>query len=405
MLSSQTVLFVCLLLFCAIMVSPVSRRLRIPWPVTLVLVGFAGSEIITHGLQIDTGIRWYNFDAIIFYGLIPVLIFHSALNLDITALRRDSLPVLTLSLPVLIATVIVTGFILYYAIGHPAGFPLIAALLAAVLLSATDPTPAVATLQRAGSGRRVRSLLEGESLFNDAMAVVLFTILISMATQTGGEYSLRSVLTHFVMVFAGGLVLGLALALVVHMVLRLTGYGQSMTLLTVIAAYAGYILAEDVLQVSGVMTVLSAGLLMRRLDFNEGVEHDRNDCLRFWNIISAAASMLVFLLAGVTITSTMFTSQWLAMLYAILAVLISRFLVIIPSLYVTGKLPWTEPVTLREQFIVCWGGARGTITLALALSLPLSLDYYFTVQSMVYGVVLFSLFVQSTTIGWLVKKQ
>ena len=357
MLSSDTVLFLSALLLIAVPVRQICARFHIPWPIVLVLIGFSVSEFTTKYLHIDTGIRWHNFEIIILYGLIPVLIFKAALTLDVPAMKKDILHVL---------------------------------MLAAALLSATDPAVAISTLEEAGTSSRVRSLLEGESLFNDAIAIVLFSLLLSVALNNTVEFTWYGVVWHFIGVFVGGILIGLVMAWITHFLLVAVRDSHACTIVTLVTAYTVYILAEDIFHVSGVMAVLAAGLLARHLDFNDKTDKKISDSLCFWDTVSELSGMMIFLLAGVTITLTMFTERWLAMLYAVVAIFLVRIALVIPALTVTGKLPWTTELGMRQQLTVCWGGTRGTITLALALSLPLSLDYYYTIQSMAYGVVLFT---------------
>jgi len=116
------------------------------------------------------------------------------------------------------------------------------------------------------------------------------------------------------------------------------------------------------------------------------------------------AEALIFILAGVTITLSMFIDQWLAILIGIAAVIFARVIVIFGIFPAMNILPGIEPVPVKHQIVLAWGGVRGTVTLALALSLPLILDYWYTIQSIAYGVVLFTLFFQATTMNYLINK-
>jgi CPA1 family monovalent cation:H+ antiporter len=123
-----------------------------------------------------------------------------------------------------------------------------------------------------------------------------------------------------------------------------------------------------------------------------------------WEFIAQVVGSLIFLMAGVTITLQMFREQWLAMLIGIAAVLLVRAAVVFGALGPLCMLPGATRIPLREQSILVWSGARGTMTLALALSLPLELEGWYTVQSAAYGVALFTLFVQAGTLPWLVRR-
>ncbi|MCG8325508.1 MAG: sodium:proton antiporter [Thiotrichales bacterium] len=417
MFTSQAFLFFLALLALAVIVEPVCKRLKVPYPIALVVIGYIGSEITVSLLDIDTGIRWHNFHTIIFHGFIPILIFQAALTLNIPAFKKDALAITVMAFPVMLCATVLTGTIIFFGIDHPVGFPWIAALLTGALLSATDPAAVLAVLKDAGTPGRVRSLLEGESLFNDAIAIVLFMVLLGMAANSTVDGSWTDITRQFLGVFAGGVIVGVLVAVLAHLILNCLKDKYTFTVITLVSAYGSYIIAEDLYHVSGVMAVLSAGLTLRYYEFQDdgngdtartgSVAHSLSNvenCRFFWNVSSHVSEIMIFLLAGITITVSMFTDQWLAIMIGIVAVTISRLALIFPVLGVLGKLPWTEPVTVRDQFIIGWGGVRGTVTLALALSLPLTLDYYYTIQSIAYGVVLFTLFIQATTIRLIVKR-
>ena len=125
---------------------------------------------------------------------------------------------------------------------------------------------------------------------------------------------------------------------------------------------------------------------------------------KFWGLLGHIAESTIFLLAGITITLLMFTEQWLAIVIGIIAVVIARIVMVFGTFPILHIVPGVDAVPLKQQVVLAWGGVRGTVTLALALSLPLTLDYWYTIQSIAYGVVLFTLFVQATTIGPLIRK-
>ncbi|HSR63197.1 MAG TPA: sodium:proton antiporter [Gammaproteobacteria bacterium] len=398
-------LFFSALLLLSALLEPLANRVRIPFSIVLVITGFAGSEIATKQLGIDTGIRWENFHSIIFFLILPALVFHAAINIAPGALRRNIIVILLLAIPMMLISTALIAVMVYFGIDHPAGFPWIAALLTGTLLSATDPAAVISLLQRAGAPERLSLLLEGESLFNDATAIVLFSIIIAMAlpgSESPGTWS--DAVPQFLRVFFGGLVFGSFTGLAAHFLIRLSGSTNSIVLLTVICAYGTYTIAELQLHVSGVMAVLAAGLMISCLDKHTGRNND-SQVTGFWGFLTWLAEALIFLLAGVSITLNMFTEQWLAMLTGIVAVIIARLVVVFSGFPLINRLPGVMPLPQRQQLALVWGGVRGTVTLALALSLPLSLGYWYTVQSIAYGVVLFTLFFQATSMGLVIGKR
>lgn len=401
MLNASAMVFFMGLLLVGLLLEPAIEKRRIPRSAFLVVLGFAGSEFATRVLGIDTGIRWHNFGVVIVHAFLPVLIFEMALRIDLRGLRRDGFAVFLLSGPLFVASVWLTGLALYEVIGHPAGFPWSVALLAAVVLSGTDPHAVAYVLRACGAPDRVLTLIEGEGAFSDAVAVVLFMLLLA-ATMPGmgpinwGEFSVDFLQTAF-----GGIAAGLLGGGILRTVLRAGVHPHVQAFATLACAYCVYLGAQDLLDVSGAMAVLAAGLVA-----GSGIGGERKTpgfTTELWEFIARITGSLIFLMAGVTITPAMFREQWLAMLIGIAAVLIVRAVLVFGVLGPLSGLPGAARIPIRDQAVITWSGARGTMTLALALSLPLELEAWYTVQSAAYGVALFALVVQAGTLPRLVK--
>lgn len=400
MLSANTILFFIALLLIASLAQPFANKIRLPFSIVLVLIGFLGSEFTTNILNIDTGVRWYNFKNIIFYVLLPILIFQAAIEINIRLLWKNLIPISIMALPLMVLSAVVTAAALYYAINHPVGFPWIVALITGALLSATDPAAVLALLKQAGAPERLRILLEGESLFNDATAIVLFSILIAFANNhelIGGN----EVLLRFAEVFFGGLVTGTVIGVITFFLTKIVNKAETFLLFSIASAYIAFIVTEDILHFSGVIAVLSCGITIGSLCTDRFQEN--TFVSKVWQLLGNFTESMIFLLAGVTITLSMFVDQWLAILIGIAAVILSRTVMIMGTFPLISLIPGVEPVSFKHQKILVWGGIRGTITLALALSLPLTLDSWYTIQSIAYGVVIFTLFVQTMTMPKLLK--
>lgn len=390
------------LLLIALLTRPLARLSRLPFTALLVLIGFVGSEIVVH-LGGDTGIRAKLFHDLVFYVFLPVLIFESALNIDVRLLLKNLVTVLMLAIPILLVSTFITAALIYYGIAHPTGFPWIAALLTGALLSATDPVAVVSMARESGAPPRLTTLLEGESLFNDATAIVLFSILLGLALHPAGEASLGDGVVRFLIMFGGGAMAGLLVGMATVFFLRRLDEAILHGLISIIVVYCTFILAEAALHVSGIMAALMLGLVVsRHLHDNKG--HDRF-LARFWEMSGFAANALLFLLMGVTITLEMFEYRWLAMLIGIAGLLVARAVGIFVLAPIAARLSPEAPIDLKSKVILFWGGQRGAVTLALALSLPTELGYWWTIQSVAFGVVVFTLFVQAPTIGLLLRKR
>lgn len=417
MLTSHTALFLMALLLVAVLTEPLTKKIHLPFSIVLVLIGFIGSEVVVTKLGVDTGIRWDNFGTIIFYFILPILIFQAALEIDIKLLWKNIVPIGLLALPLMLVSAIVIATCMYYVIDHATGFPWIAALITGALLSATDPAAVLSLLKNTNAPARLSMLLEGESLFNDATAVVMFSLLVAIATGIMSESAVDEILLRFVTVFFGGLGVGAIAGLFTCLMMKIILSTFSFPLFSLICAYTSFLIAEDLLHLSGVMAVLAAGLTIGKyrrdstLQLYDGFTQQKltsklnNDFTeKFWALLSYIAESTIFLLAGVTITLSMFTEQWLAMVIGIFAVIVARVVMVFGLFPILHIVPNVDALPLRQQTILAWGGIRGTVTLALALSLPLTLHYWYTIQSIAYGVVMFTLFIQATTIGPLIKK-
>jgi len=290
---------------------------------------------------------------------------------------------------------------LYYGIGHASGFPWIAALLTGSILAATDPVAVVDKLKELNAPTRLAVLLEGESLLNDATAIVLFGLFLSMATVTIESISAAEGVIEFLKVFSGGALLGLVIGYLAGVFSRLFCNILMTGMLTLIAAYGSF-LAAEALQVSGVMSTLMAGIVMSLVGEKQMSRAESNKNEYLWEVISNIANVFVFLVVGAVITLSMFEERWLAMIIAIAAVSLARAVSVYGGLSLMSLFQ-KEPVNAKYQTVMVWGGLRGAITLALALSLPTSLDYWWTIQSIAFGVVMFSLFIQAPSMRLLIK--
>jgi CPA1 family monovalent cation:H+ antiporter len=402
---SALFLFLSGLLAVALCLEPLTERLRLPFPTVLVLVGFIGSEAVVR-LGWDTGLRADNFNDLVVYVFLPVLIFATALGLDPRLLRRNLVPVLLLAIPLLLLSTGTIALLVYLGIGHPTGFPWPAALITGALLSATDPAAVAHLLRHLGGPERLVILLEGEGLFNDAAAVVLFEVFLSTALHTGPTRSLTDLLREFLAGLCGGLAVGLGVAAVALLVLRWRrGPRYEALVVGLIAAYAAYLTSEAVVHVSGVMAVLATGLVLGaalRRPTRGGDARAGSPEPAQWAFNANLADDLLFILMGATVTVSMFEERWLAMLIAIGGILAARTGVYL-LMPLAAHLPPRAAIPRAYQTALYWGGCRGAVTLALALALPVDLDYWWTIQSIAFGVVVFNLFLQVPTTAPLLR--
>ncbi|MFC3192849.1 cation:proton antiporter [Marinicella sediminis] len=403
----QNVVFSLVILIAAsLLAEPLSRLIRLPFVAILIVIGFIGSEWVVW-LGYDTGIRAANFSELVFYVFLPVIIFESAYRIDQQSLKQNLWPILMLAMPIMLISAGLAAVFIFLGVGHATGFPIYTALVAGALLVATDPMAVVSHLKRIKAPAKVTTLIEGESLFNDAIAVVLFTTLLSlaMAVQQDSSSGIDPVaqVINFLKLFFGGLLFGFLVGCLGAFFSYVIQTRILENVLLVSVAYGSFLIAEDYLGVSGMMAVLAAGLMMNRAHQRFIPAEDRTFVHYWWEVLSFFANAMIFILLGVTITTSMFTERWLAMLIAIGSVLLVRLLAIyvLLPLFCPGS---TQRTDLNTRHVLFWGGTRGAVTVALALSLPIELSSWWTIQAMAFGVVLFTLFVQAPTVPLLLRK-
>jgi len=364
------------------------RRLRVPYTVALVIAGL----LITAQQPVEITVA----PGLILALLVPPLVFEAAFHINLRHLQRSLPTILLLAVPGVILTMLIVGGIVNIA--TPLALPM--ALLFGALISATDPVAVVALFRALGAPRRLALLMEGESLFNDGTAIVLFNVVLGIVLT--GQFSLFDGISDFIRVVAGGLMVGIGLGWIVSRVISaIDDYLIEITLTTVVA-FGSYLLAER-LHFSGVLAVVAAGLVNGNLGPRGMSPTTRIVLFNFWEYVAFLANSMVFLLIGLQINIPTLITYWQPVLWAILAVLFSRAIVIYGLGWVNNRV--FEPIPRKWLHVMNWGGLRGAIALALALSLPATVGPDRNlVRVMAFGVVLFTLLIQSTTMGALLRK-
>jgi CPA1 family monovalent cation:H+ antiporter len=378
-----------LLLALASLVAVVAVRMRLPYTIGLVLAGLAlGAAHVVHGVTLSADL--------VFYGFLPVLLFEAAYNLDGHHLSRDWRRVLLLTVP---------GVLLAFALSaigvHWLGRTTwTVALLFGALIAATDPVSVVALFKKLGVPDRLTTLIEAESLFNDGTAAVVFAIV--LAGLTGGHVGALGAIGKFVWMAVGGLVVGAAVGLAASLVERVIDEPVVTIAVSTIVAYGSFILG-DVLHMSGVVACVTAGVVLGTYGRQRHMSPvTRVSMTVFWDYAAFAANSLVFLLIGVRVASELVAGK-LTLIIVAYAVTLAARAVTIYALTAAGRL-FGDRLPMRWEHALTWGGLRGTIALALVLSVPATVAGRDTLLVVTFGVVLLSLLVQGLTIGPLVNR-
>ncbi len=319
------------------------------------------------------------------------------------------MPILLLAVVgTLIGTILVGGIV-----SSVLDVPLLAAFAFGALISATDPVAVIAFFRSLGVSKRLSVLVEGESLFNDGVAIVLFNLALAFAASTvdplaGGWATAASAVGEFLRVALGGLGVGLVLGYVVsYIILKNVDDHLIETTTTVALAFGSFVLAEQ-FHMSGILAVVAAGLMVGNLGMRNTSPTTRLTLDNFWEFSAFIANSIIFLLIGLEIELIELVPYWIPILVAVVAVLVVRALLVYSFAGVYSRFaPSRLKIPMNYRHIMFWGGLRGAISLALALTLTTSTiasEFARELQVMTFGVVLFTLLVQGMSIEGLIRR-
>jgi CPA1 family monovalent cation:H+ antiporter len=403
LVSDTVALFVALLGFAAT-VGILTKFVRIPYTIALVLAGLVVA--VLHAAPQEVKIT----EDLVLVLFLPPLLFQAGLHLDLGLLQRKAIPVTVLAIPGVIVSMVVVAVAIQWllpdAVTGRWGLWL-PALLCGAMLAPTDPISVLATFRRANAPQPLKTLVEGESLFNDGTGVVLFLILLgAVAGAGGGSISVADGILQFVRVTGLGVVVGLGLGLIAFWLLTRLDDHVLENAITVVLTWGSFITAEK-LGASGVIAVVVAGLIMGNYGSRLAMSKRTRETIHtFWESIDFIVNSIVFLLIGIElqvieagVVSLLDPTVLLAIGAVYLATLVARGLMVYPLALFYGR-HWPN----GWKHVVFWAGLKGSIPLALVLGLPLDplrpLREFLV--PVVFGVVLVSLLLQGLTIPALI---
>ena len=399
------------LLLVVSLVEPLPRRFSLPSSLILALLGmllgllvYMWTDMPGEGMVGDLaqGLANIGLSANAFlYLFLPPLLFTAGLNVDLRLLRDEAAAVLLLAVVAVVVTAAVVGLLL----SPLTEVGLAACLLLGSVVATTDPAAVIGAFRDIGAPRRLTTLVSGESLLNDAAAIVLFTIFLGMI-KVGQQVEPAEALFEFLVVFCGGLAFGFVLGKLTGPIFSyLRTSSIAATTASVAVAYLSFIAGERYFHVSGVVAVVTASLVINL----EGPTrlapaaweslHEAWEQLEFW------ANSLIFVLASMLAVRVLPSATWsdIALLCVVVpAALLARALVLYLLLPLLSRLKLAQPVAGSFKAVILWGGLRGAVTLTLALSivgdLGVSAEIRHFIAVLSTGYVLFTLFVQAPTL-------
>jgi len=394
---------------------PLAAKLKLPYSVLLALAGVALGLLIqvqpeaksAVASDLLTALRQFEIssEAIIVIFL-PALLFEAALAVDLRRLMDDIAPILTMAVVAVVICTLVVGV----SLAAVSSYGLLGCLLLGSIVATTDPAAVIGIFREVGAPRRLLTLVEGESLLNDAAAIALFSMLVAMILSPG-ETSPAGAVLGFLVSAIGGAVTGIVLGIAATALFQILGsWPRAEITLTIALAYLSFFVAEHYLHLSGVVACVSAGLVIgstRRTRFSQETAEQLEGA---WGQIGFWANSLIFLLAAMFVPRFVKGMTWgevglVVLLY--LATLAARAVTVFGLLPVLERLGLMQRIDARFRTVILWGGLRGAVSLALALAvtessaLPEGLRDF--VAAAVTGYVLLTLFVNGTTLRPLIR--
>jgi CPA1 family monovalent cation:H+ antiporter len=384
---NQTLQVALLLLLVAAAVGLLAKRLRIHYNIALVLAGLAlGATGSFPRIALDP--------AVVLQVFLPILLFEAAIATDMGRLRESLLPVATLAGPGMLVAIALAGGVLHVGLG----FGWVVALLLGAILSATDTIAVIASFRKVHAPARLTTLVETESLFNDGTALVAFSTLLGVALS--GRFDLVHGLRELAWVTFGGLLLGWVAGYAASLLMRRTHDHLMEIMLSVVATYGSSVLAES-LHASPVLAVVAAGITVLSVGWPAITPTGKVAIRSVWEVAAFGVNSVVFLLIGLQVQFRALWDAAPAIGWGLLALTLGRA----ASIYVPLGLlrPLGVRVPLRWQHLMVWGNLKGSLSMALALSLPAALAQRDQLLAIVFGCAIVTLTVQGLSLAPLAR--
>jgi CPA1 family monovalent cation:H+ antiporter len=359
---------------------------------------FSPETLASAKLMVETA----DFSDVLLDFMLSFLLFAGALHMDWSKLHQARSPIITFATIGVVISTFLIGTILYYLTGaFGLSIPYIHCLLFGALISPTDPIAVMGILKKANVPESTEIKIVGESLFNDGTGVVLFVLLLRVAQKGINEISFSEISFLVVEEIVGGIGFGLLIGYVGYRLIKSIDHYQTEVMITLALVVGGYLLANS-LNFSGPLAMVTAGIFIG----NRGKEKAMSDTtldytFKFWEMVDEILNAALFVLIGLELLIIPF--QWESLWIGILSIpiiLLARYGSLAGLSYGLGYKKQFEPRTLS---IMTWGGLRGGISIALALSIPANLNAHLFVV-VTYVIVLFSIIVQGLTLEPLIKK-
>ena len=388
------------------------RYVKLPMTIGIMVIAMMVSvgirlfgETIFTGLshKLETLLEGFNFTEILMSAMLNFLLFAGALHINISDLKEYKLPIFTYAtVSVVLSAFFISALLFYIAPLVGIHIPYIYCLLFGALISPTDPIVVLGVLKQANVPKRIEAKITGESLFNDGVAVVMFAVVLKLATDTSFEPSFNTITKLFLIEAGGGVFLGVLLGWVASEMMKKVDDYHVSVLVTLAVVMGGFLIAKDS-HVSSPLAMVIAGLFIGNVGKKANSEENRDYLSKFWAIVDEIMNAILFLFIGFEmLLIDNLNEQLLLGGIAIIVCLLGRAL----AIYIPAKTILRKVSTYSQGSLITmvWGGVRGGVSIALVLSIPQDHGgFKETLLQITYIVVLFSILVQGLTIGKVAK--
>lgn len=389
------------------------RLLRLPLTVGLLLLALVSTIVLIAvgaafpplgvKLAIRNLLTNVNFPVALLNGFLSFLLFAGALEVDFAELFARKWTVLALAIVgTVLSTALIAAALFAVSAGLRIGIPLAWCLVFGALISPTDPVAVLLVLRRVGIPESLQAIIAGESLFNDGVGVVLFSLLLSLATGSGAAaHGPLAIVAAFLVSAGGGGLLGLGFGYAAFAMMRGVD-DYNVELIISLALVTGAYSVAGMLQVSGPVAVVVAGILIGNHGMQRAMsELTRENLKTFWLLVDDTLNALLFLLIGIEIAAIDLEQRAMLLTVAMIpTVLLARWLSVTASAL---PLSLHLPGRFGSFLVLTWGGLRGGISVALALALPAS-PYKDALLTIAYGIVVFSIVIQGLSLEWVARR-
>lgn len=376
---------------------------------SLLLIFFGWLGLFNIDVAAKEVMEQVDFKSFLLNGILGFLLFAGSLGIKLPVLKDQKWEITIFALFSTAASTFIIGGMIY-AVAHLIGLPIdfIYCVLFGALISPTDPIAVLAIIKSLRAPKRLSMQVEGESLFNDGVGLVIFVTIFAVAFG-GQEATFSGVLGLFLHEAIGGILLGFVLGFIAHILISSTDDGSMEILLTLTIPTAGFMFANNVLHVSGALAMVVAGIMIGNWTRHSGFSEQSQRYLdHFWEMIDHFLNFLLFFLIGFALLLVDFNIYGiLLMILAIPVCLAARYLSLWIPFKILQRVRTYNPYTLK---IMTWGGLRGGLALAMALSIPAKTAYVGEIDVkdlilvMTYSVVMFSILVQGSTVEPMIRK-